>query len=77
MSAVWQTKEGRRAAALAPLLKWPLLGALIAGGALVVTRAFGPKVATDLGLQAGEGFARGVAKVQQLAAGRGARGWYK
>jgi hypothetical protein len=75
--SVWKTKEGRRAVTLATLLKWPLLGALIAGGALGAVRAFGPKVATNLGLQAGEGFARGVARVQQLASVSGARGWYR
>lgn len=47
------------------LLKWPLFGALLAGGALVVARAFGPRVVRDLGDAGGEGFAEGVARVQR------------
>lgn len=67
-TSIWQTKEGRRAAFLAGALKYPILGALIAGGALGIAAWFGPRVATDLGRRGGEGFAEGVARVQsQLA----------
>jgi len=66
--SVWQTKEGKRAAFLAGVLRYPLLGALIAGGALVLAKYAGPPVARELGRRGGEGFAEGVAKVQaQLA----------
>jgi len=65
---VWQTKEGRRAMFLAGVLRWPILGALIAGGALVLARYAGPPVARELGRRGGEGFAEGVAQAQaQLA----------
>lgn len=46
-------------------IKWPLVGALIAGGALVVARVFGPKVARNIGDAGGEAFANGVARAQQ------------
>jgi hypothetical protein len=69
------TTSTRRETALRVLgvLRWPVFGALLAGGALVVARAFGPKVAQDLGDAGGAGFAEGLARVQaQLASLRNA-----
>jgi hypothetical protein len=74
MSVFRETKEARRAVAIFGLLKWPLFGALIAGGALVVAREFGPQVVRELGGNAGEGFAEGVVRVQTAIAK--ARGEY-
>ena len=66
--SLWQTKEGRRAAFLIGVLRYPILGALIAGGALGIAAWLGPRVATNLGRRGGEGFAEGMAHVQsQLA----------
>lgn len=70
---VWDTKEGRRVATLGKLLKWPAIGALIAGGALVTVRVFGPRTAEAIGRQGGEAFAEGVARVQNQLAGGGGR----
>jgi hypothetical protein len=73
--AVWSTKEGRRVAALGKLLKWPTIGALIAGGALVTVRVFGPDTAQLVGRRGGEAFAEGVAAVQnQIANNRSSSG---
>lgn len=58
----------RRAAVTASILKWPAIGALIAGGVLVVGKIAGPKVADELGARAGEGFARGMARAQEQVA---------
>lgn len=53
-------------AVLLAVIKWPLFGALLAGGALVVANYAGPDVAKDLGGEAGAGFAEGMAKMQKL-----------
>jgi hypothetical protein len=58
----------RRAHAVGRLLKWPAIGALIAGGAFAVGHYLGPSQASRLGEAAGEGFARGVARTQQQIA---------
>lgn len=50
--------------AFVKIAKWPAIGGLIAGGALLVGRLVGPSVADQLGGRAGEGFARGVAEAQ-------------
>jgi hypothetical protein len=50
------------------IVKWPLIGALIGGGALVVGRLLGPSIADDLGANAGAGFARGLAEAQDKIA---------
>jgi hypothetical protein len=58
----------RRAAALMELAKWPAIGALVAGGALLVGRLIGPSVVEQLGARAGEGFARGIYHAQEEVA---------
>jgi hypothetical protein len=58
----------RHAVTLAKLAKWPAIGALIGGGALLVGSLVGPSVASQLGASAGEGFARGVAETQERIA---------
>jgi hypothetical protein len=60
-----EARYRRRAAALVKLAKWPAIGALIAGGALIVSRLVGPSVVEQLGARAGEGFARGVYGAQE------------
>jgi len=72
---VWQTRQGRRAASLAAVLKWPLIGAMIAGGALLVARELGPPIASELGARGGEGFARGVAEAQARMRRLAVSGW--
>lgn len=58
----------RRAEVTASILKWPAIGALIAGGLLIVGKIAGPKIADQLGARAGEGFARGMAQAQERIA---------
>ena len=72
---VWDTKQGRRVRSIGSALRWPLIGALVAGGALVVFNIFGDRVARQLGAAGGESFAEGLKKAQdQFAAlGRGER----
>jgi hypothetical protein len=48
--------------------KWPAIGALIGGGALLVGRLVGPSIANELGVNAGEGFARGMAEARDKIA---------
>lgn len=68
----------KHAASIATFIKWPLFGALFAGAALAVGYYFGGEVVHELGQNAGEGFARGVIRVQQqLAAVSGERGSYR
>jgi hypothetical protein len=67
-SAAIEARYRQRAAALVALAKWPAIGALVAGGALLVSRLVGPSVADQLGARAGEGFARGVAQTQEQIA---------
>ncbi len=50
------------------IVKWPLIGALIGGGALLVGRLVGPSVAGELGVSAGEGFARGMVEAREKIA---------
>lgn len=50
------------------VVKWPLIGALIGGGALIVGRLAGPSIADELGASAGEGFARGMSEAQDKIA---------
>jgi hypothetical protein len=59
-----EARYRRRVSAAASLLKWPVIGALVAGGGLLVGRLVGPGIADQLGARAGEGFARGVASAQ-------------
>jgi len=68
-SSAIEVRYRRRAEAIVKLAKWPAIGALVAGGALLVGRLVGPSVVDQLGARAGEGFARGVADAQrQIAA---------
>lgn len=61
----------RRFAAVGRWGRWAAIGGLVAGGAIVVGRLFGPSVADEIGSRAGEGFARGVAEAQdQIAMAR-------
>ncbi len=60
------------------LVKWPVFGALFAGGALAVVHYLGRDRATELGAAAGDGFARGVAQAQkELAAAVSGWGSYR
>ena len=61
-------KAHRYLVTLGKLAKWPAIGALIGGGALLVGSLIGPSVAEELGSRAGEGFARGVAETQEQIA---------
>jgi hypothetical protein len=63
-----ETRYRQRAAALVKLAKWPAIGALIGGGALLVGYLVGPSVADQLGASAGGGFARGVMEAQEEVA---------
>jgi hypothetical protein len=49
-------------------------GALFAGGALVLLRLFGPRVASRVGESGGEGFAQGVARAEDALARVTSRG---
>jgi len=55
-------------ATIVKIVKWPAIGALIGGGALLVGHLIGPSIADDLGAHAGEGFARGMAEAQEKVA---------
>ena len=63
-----EARYRRRAEAIVKVAKWPAIGALIAGGALLVGRFVGPAVADELGARAGEGFARGLVEAQKQLA---------
>lgn len=63
-----EARHRRRADALLKLAKWPAIGALIGGGALLVVRVFGPSLVDQLGTQGGESFARGVNEAQEKIA---------
>jgi hypothetical protein len=63
-----EARYRQRAAALGKIAKCPAIGALIAGGALLVSRLAGPSVAEQLGARAGEGFARGMAEAREQVA---------
>jgi hypothetical protein len=63
-----EARYRRRAQAVIKYAKWPAIGALIGGGALLVSRLVGPSIAEQLGARAGEGFARGVIEAQAQAA---------
>lgn len=58
----------RRAHVAGRLLKWPAIGALIAGGAFAVGYYLGPPTARRLGEDAGAGFAQGVVRAQEQIA---------
>ena len=58
----------RRAATVVKIAKWPAIGALIGGGALLVGHLVGPAIAKDLGSRAGAGFAEGVFEAQEKIA---------
>jgi hypothetical protein len=58
----------RRAHAVGRLAKWPVIGALIAGGALAVGYYLGPKAARRIGEDAGVGFAQGMVRSQEQIA---------
>lgn len=58
----------RRALAVGRALKWPAIGALIAGGAFAVGYYLGPPTARRLGADAGAGFAQGMARTQEQIA---------
>lgn len=63
-----ELRQRRRAAAIVKIAKWPAIGALIGGGALLVGHLVGPAIAKDLGSRAGEGFAEGVFAAQEKIA---------
>jgi hypothetical protein len=63
-----EARYRRRAEAVVKLAKWPAIGALIAGGALLISHLVGPSVANQLGARAGEGFVRGMAEAQERVA---------
>lgn len=67
-SAVLEARYRQRAQAFVKIAKWPAIGALIGGGALLVGYFAGPQVADQLGAQAGAGFARGMAEAQERIA---------
>lgn len=54
--------------ALALAATWVTLGAVFAGGALVVAYYVGPRVVGPLGRAGGEGFAEGAARVNAALA---------
>ena len=55
-------------AAIGAVAKWTALGAVFAGGALVVGYYAGPRVVTQLGRAGGEGFVEGTEKARSLIA---------
>ena len=59
-----EARYRQRAAALGKIAKWPAIGALIGGGALLVGALIGPAIAEQLGARAGGGFARGMIEAQ-------------
>lgn len=63
-----EARYRQRLATLRIYAKWPVIGALVAGGALLVSRMIGPSVADQLGSRAGESFARGVFQAQEQIA---------
>jgi hypothetical protein len=67
-TAAIEARYRRRAQAVGKIAKWPAIGALVAGGALIISRLVGPSIADALGERAGEGFARGVAQAQDRIA---------
>ena len=56
-----------------PLLRAAAYGAAFVGGGLLLARIFGGSTARALGERGGEGFAQGVAKVEQAFGSRGSR----
>jgi hypothetical protein len=52
--------------ALGLAAKWSALGAVFAGGALVVAYYAGPRVVGQLGRAGGEGFAEGMATYNRM-----------
>ena len=67
-SATIEARYRRRAAQLAKIARWPAIGALVAGGALLAGSLIGPSIADRLGERAGWGFARGVAQDREQVA---------
>jgi hypothetical protein len=63
-----EARYRHRADVLLKIVKWPAIGALIGGGALLVGRIVGPSMAKDLGARAGEGFAEGWAATREKIA---------
>ena len=59
-----EARYRHRLAAIGKIARWPAIGALVAGGGLLVARLVGPSVVEQLGARGGEGFARGVATAQ-------------
>lgn len=74
-----EARYRRRADMLLKIAKWPAIGALIGGGALLVGHLFGPSVANHLGVEAGEGFARGMlearTKIESIERQLSISGW--
>lgn len=58
----------RRAEMIVKAAKWPAIGVLIGGGALLVGHLVGPSIARNLGRRAGEGLAEGWAETQERLA---------
>lgn len=67
---IWKTKEGRRARLLLWFVQFPFYGALFTAGMFTAAKIFGPKVAHELGDEAGVGIAEGMAKAKALVSGR-------
>ena len=67
-SSVLHDRYVRRAQTVGRALKWPAIGALIAGGAFAVGYYLGPPTARRLGADAGAGFAQGMARAQDQIA---------
>lgn len=63
-----EARYRQRASTVLTYAKWPLVGALIGGGALLIARMAGPSLVKQLGANAGEGFAQGVADAQERIA---------
>jgi hypothetical protein len=67
-SAEIDARYRRRAVAIGKIVKWPAIGALIGGGAILVGYLVGPSVAEQIGARGGAGFVRGMTEAQDQVA---------
>ena len=72
-----EERYARRTTALVQLMKWPVIGGLLALGAIAVTKWIGGEVADELGQRGGQAFARGVAEAQERLAAVSGWGVYR